>query len=247
MGTQEERGEEGDAGERHLPFCPRDPATVTSCKHEYHVQCILEWAQRSKECPMCWQPLSLKDPLSQELLDVVEQEQAWRHFEDDIQLQQVPGFASYNHFEEQIMQHLAQQLAQRGSLQNPRVSETHIEQLVDGALSAAGRRTMNCNHWISRIRSHGADRHQTNLEPMQESPQRSPLLDDSESLKSRFLVASAKCKETFTRTSRSLKERWRGRSDNAADFRARAQEVSAGENRCSVSKKHLEGVALEKL
>ena len=62
---------------------------LTSCKHEFHLQCILEWCvlisvwmnlislarqrssiflifccrcQRSSQCPMCWQPISLKDP-----------------------------------------------------------------------------------------------------------------------------------------------------------------------------------------
>ncbi|RVW30905.1 E3 ubiquitin-protein ligase RHF2A [Vitis vinifera] len=24
-------------------FCDSDPSTVTSCKHEFHLQCILEW------------------------------------------------------------------------------------------------------------------------------------------------------------------------------------------------------------
>ncbi|KAE8698297.1 P-loop containing nucleoside triphosphate hydrolases superfamily protein isoform 1 [Hibiscus syriacus] len=44
------------------PFTVHDPTTVTSCRHEYHLQCILEWSQRSKECPICWQSFVLKDP-----------------------------------------------------------------------------------------------------------------------------------------------------------------------------------------
>ncbi|XP_020228761.1 E3 ubiquitin-protein ligase RHF1A isoform X2 [Cajanus cajan] len=56
------------------PFGTDDPATITSCKHEYHLHCILEWSQRSKECPICWQLLILKDPASQELLTAVEAE-----------------------------------------------------------------------------------------------------------------------------------------------------------------------------
>ncbi|XP_073150089.1 E3 ubiquitin-protein ligase RHF2A-like isoform X3 [Henckelia pumila] len=55
-------------------FCDCDPSSVTSCKHEFHLQCILEWSQRSSNCPMCWQPFSLKDPSSQELLEAVERE-----------------------------------------------------------------------------------------------------------------------------------------------------------------------------
>ncbi|KAF3547303.1 hypothetical protein DY000_02009045 [Brassica cretica] len=55
-------------------FTLQDPATVTSCKHEYHLQCIIEWSQRSKECPICWQFFVLKDPVSQELLAAVDKE-----------------------------------------------------------------------------------------------------------------------------------------------------------------------------
>lgn len=96
-------------------FCDDDPATVTTCKHEYHLQCILEWSQRSKECPMCWQPLSLKDPDSQELLKAVGRERAIRR--NKIQASQIyqrppveeyefDRFASYGD-EDFIMQHLA--------------------------------------------------------------------------------------------------------------------------------------------
>ncbi|KAI3912343.1 hypothetical protein MKW92_046767 [Papaver armeniacum] len=47
---------------------------VTTCKHEFHLQCILEWAQRSSQFPMCWQTISLKDATSQELFTATEQE-----------------------------------------------------------------------------------------------------------------------------------------------------------------------------
>ncbi|MED6132358.1 hypothetical protein PIB30_018383 [Stylosanthes scabra] len=58
------------------PFTFVDPATITNCKHGYHLHCIIEWSQRSKECPICWQLLSLKDPASQELLAAVEAEKS---------------------------------------------------------------------------------------------------------------------------------------------------------------------------
>ncbi|PON80148.1 43kDa postsynaptic protein [Parasponia andersonii] len=60
------------------PFNSDDPSTITSCRHEYHLHCILEWSQRSKECPICWQLLALKDPASQELLAAVEKERLSR-------------------------------------------------------------------------------------------------------------------------------------------------------------------------
>ncbi|XP_055829412.1 E3 ubiquitin-protein ligase RHF2A-like [Solanum dulcamara] len=100
-------------------FSDSDPSTVTGCKHEFHLQCILEWYQRSSQCPMCWQPLSLKDPNSQELLDAVEHERNIRmnpprnttifHHPTlgDFELQHLPVSATDSELEERIIQHLA--------------------------------------------------------------------------------------------------------------------------------------------
>ncbi|XP_058779629.1 E3 ubiquitin-protein ligase RHF2A [Vicia villosa] len=100
-------------------FCDSDPSTVTSCKHEFHLQCILEWCQRSSQCPMCWQSISLKDPLSQELLEGVERERNFRlnpsrnatifHHPTlgDFELQHLPVGANDADLEERIIQHLA--------------------------------------------------------------------------------------------------------------------------------------------
>ncbi|KAH9318249.1 hypothetical protein KI387_020018, partial [Taxus chinensis] len=104
-------------------FSDNDPATVTSCKHEYHLQCILEWSQRSKECPMCWRILSLKDPASQELLAAVEQERNIRlsrspmfvrNSLDEIEFHHVPSYTDDSDFEERLMQHLAAAAMGRG-------------------------------------------------------------------------------------------------------------------------------------
>ncbi|KAG8371099.1 hypothetical protein BUALT_Bualt13G0051600 [Buddleja alternifolia] len=119
-------------------FCDSDPSTLTSCKHEYHLQCILEWCQRSSQCPMCWQPISLKDPSSQELLDGVVHERNVRmnpprnttifHHPTlgDFELQHLPVSASESELEERIIQHLAaaaamgraRQLARRENQRN---------------------------------------------------------------------------------------------------------------------------------
>lgn len=100
-------------------FCDNDPGTVTSCKHEFHLQCILEWCQRSSNCPMCWQAISLKDPSSQELLDAVEQERRFRfnptrnstifHHPTlgDFELQHLPVGVNDGELEDRIIQHLA--------------------------------------------------------------------------------------------------------------------------------------------
>ncbi|KAL3718446.1 hypothetical protein ACJRO7_003558 [Eucalyptus globulus] len=100
-------------------FCDSEPSTVTTCKHEYHLQCILEWCQRSSQCPMCWQPISLKDPSSQELLEAVEWERNFRFNPSrnatifhhptlgDFELQHLPVGATDSELEERIIQHLA--------------------------------------------------------------------------------------------------------------------------------------------
>ncbi|KAJ7548097.1 hypothetical protein O6H91_08G117000 [Diphasiastrum complanatum] len=93
-------------------FCAEDPASITSCNHAYHLQCILEWAQRSSECPMCWQSLVMKDAVGQELLSSAEHERSLRS--NQIQASFLPYFRSEDHeldhfasFEERLMQHLA--------------------------------------------------------------------------------------------------------------------------------------------
>lgn len=101
------------------PFNSADPATITSCKHEYHLHCILEWSQRSKECPICWQLLALKDPASQELLSAVEKERRSRsrsapsissppvHFFQEDEDSDNDSFSDEFVFDERIMRHLA--------------------------------------------------------------------------------------------------------------------------------------------
>ncbi|KAL4606736.1 hypothetical protein ACB092_09G125000 [Castanea dentata] len=100
-------------------FSESDPSTVTTCKHEFHLQCILEWCQRSSQCPMCWQPISLKDSTSQELLEAVERERSFRvtpprnatifHHPTlgAFELQHLPVGANDADLEERIIQHLA--------------------------------------------------------------------------------------------------------------------------------------------
>ncbi|XP_074289698.1 E3 ubiquitin-protein ligase RHF2A-like [Silene latifolia] len=100
-------------------FCESDPSTVTGCKHGFHLQCILEWCQRSSQCPMCWQPISLKDPTSQELLDAVVDERNIRlnpprnttifHHPalGDFEIQHLPVGVHESELEERIIQQLA--------------------------------------------------------------------------------------------------------------------------------------------
>ncbi|KAJ6321778.1 hypothetical protein OIU77_011788 [Salix suchowensis] len=107
------------------PFTPQEPATDTCCKHEYHLQCILEWSQRSKECPICWQLLVLKDPASQELLAAVETERRFRrrnsnpasmivhHLDEDYDIEQ-DSYSDDSDFDEHVLQqHLSASAASR--------------------------------------------------------------------------------------------------------------------------------------
>ncbi|RAL45959.1 hypothetical protein DM860_006113 [Cuscuta australis] len=131
-------------------FSDNNPSSVTVCKHEFHLQCILEWGQRGSQCPMCWQNLSLKDPNSQELFDAVEHERnvrmnpprnttIFRHPTlGDFELQHLPVSATDSELEERIIQHLAaaaamgraRHLARRGQRGGRSSSQGHPHFLV---------------------------------------------------------------------------------------------------------------------
>ncbi|XP_051114279.1 E3 ubiquitin-protein ligase RHF2A-like isoform X2 [Andrographis paniculata] len=113
-------------------FSDNDPATVTSCKHEFHLQCVLEWCQRSSNCPMCWQNITLKDPTSQELLEAVEHERNLRFTPSrnapvfrhptlgNFDLQHLPVGVDAAELEDRIIQHLAAAAAMGRSHHVPR-------------------------------------------------------------------------------------------------------------------------------
>lgn len=42
-------------------FTDEDPSSETRCGHGYHLQCIMQWAQRSRECPLCFEHIALVD------------------------------------------------------------------------------------------------------------------------------------------------------------------------------------------
>ncbi|XP_047308587.1 E3 ubiquitin-protein ligase RHF2A-like isoform X2 [Impatiens glandulifera] len=81
--------------------------------------CNVYRCQRSSQCPMCWQSISLKDPSSQELLAAVEHERNIRlnpprntaifHHPTlgDFELQHLPVSATDAELEERIIQHFA--------------------------------------------------------------------------------------------------------------------------------------------
>jgi E3 ubiquitin-protein ligase RHF len=87
---------------------------MTQCKHEYHLQCILEWSQRSNECPICWQVIIVfKDPSSQELLAAVENERSLRsnikvcHVYNDPEIIHDAHYLNDSDYDERIMWNFA--------------------------------------------------------------------------------------------------------------------------------------------
>ncbi|URE34248.1 E3 ubiquitin-protein ligase [Musa troglodytarum] len=111
-------------------FCESDPSTGGGMRSIYSVFLngiaflafsvitVLPRCQRSSQCPMCWQPTSLKDPTSQELPEAVEWERSFRLDNTqtttiiqhpafgDFELQHLPVGGSHAEIEECIFQHL---------------------------------------------------------------------------------------------------------------------------------------------
>lgn len=49
-------------------YTAADPGVPTICGHSYHLQCVMQWAQRSRECPLCFHSLLLQDEEMNQLL-----------------------------------------------------------------------------------------------------------------------------------------------------------------------------------
>ncbi|XP_044500434.1 E3 ubiquitin-protein ligase RHF1A-like [Mangifera indica] len=255
------------------PFSTANPATVTSCKHEYHLQCILEWSQRSKECPICWQLFVLQDPASQELLAAVESERCPKsrnitssvpspfHQEFDFGLD--PTYTDYPEIEERVMQHLATaRYFRRRELQRA-AGLDHSQVLVfTSAANAPGMLSSNttspdssCSSSegdtaTSSIQSAASIQHSSFLsgaavtrdgpfrprvifrKPQPDSPRGSnptEILSLSDSIKSKWSAASARYKESISKSTRGLKERLLARNNSVKELSKEVQrEMSAG-------------------
>lgn len=110
------------------PFSSSDPPTVTKCKHEYHLQCILEWSQRSQECPICSRQVVLTEPASQELLVAVETERNARsrcsvHYAPEIHESNDMDDGDVSDLEERIIRRFAA-LTSRARSINRRIRHT---------------------------------------------------------------------------------------------------------------------------
>ncbi|CAJ2658409.1 unnamed protein product [Trifolium pratense] len=260
-------------------FTLHDPSTVTCCKHEYHLHCILEWSQRSKECPICWQSLSLKDPASQELLIAVDAEKSLRsrnNYSSSLANSRVPfGYSNDDHkkvipfqddscsddIDEEIMQHLyaaasRARLVQRqrrqgsseagpsemfvfnSSLHVSGVQPTLTTSPADSSSPTSGLPSNVNNHPevarnISRPETDVPYRPRVLYSPSPPQDERklntSEMFSFPESIKSKFSAASARYKESISKSTRGLKEKLLARNVTVKELSKGVQrEMNAG-------------------
>ncbi|XP_020255956.1 E3 ubiquitin-protein ligase RHF2A-like isoform X3 [Asparagus officinalis] len=212
-------------------FCVDDPSAVTCCKHEFHLHCILEWCQRSSQCPMCWQAISLKDPTSQELLECVEMERnrvnqtrnastfyhpALGNFELQHDL---PVVAGNSELEERVIQHLAAVAAmghRRGESYPRNISISSIPSHADEVTSSR-----------PVYSSRGNFVGQSSL-----NDQDSALPSDLQSfsnLTSRLTAVSMRYKDSITKSTRGWRERFFPSNSSMSDIGSEVRrEVNAG-------------------
>ncbi|XP_010551670.1 PREDICTED: E3 ubiquitin-protein ligase RHF1A [Tarenaya hassleriana] len=256
------------------PFTVQDPATVTSCKHEYHLQCILDWSQRSKECPICWQLFTLKDPAGQELLAAVEKERLLRsrkvssasprsihHSLDDFHSDEEAS--QFSSFDEDFMRHLTEAAYRRGLLRRREsrrssgLGSSNAPTMVSPADMAnpdhnLGSISSNDSMANSAIPSTGSIQSPSNvysdsssaadgnnilrffpglsLSPSPKSPD-SPEASSSlpETIKSKLAAASARYKESISKSKQGLKEKLLARNNSIKEMSKGVQrEMNAG-------------------
>ncbi|KAF5951010.1 hypothetical protein HYC85_013003 [Camellia sinensis] len=258
------------------PFNSQDPPTVTNCRHEYHLQCILEWSQRSKECPICWQLLVLKDPSSQELLAAVENERNLRsrrnarHIREDYEMNIDNSYGDDSDFDERIMRHFAaaarraRYVERRGrprssgigpplvllsvptgdlpppDVQHMRTTSPEERQTSSYEFSEGDSPTFSTQRSVvpevvnvePKSVGNGECCNKPRVLCSPESPQRpssSEFLAFSESVKLKFSAASARYKESISKSTRGFKEKLLAQNISVRELgRGVQREMNAG-------------------
>ncbi|CAN6985839.1 unnamed protein product [Brassica oleracea var. botrytis] len=218
-------------------FTLQDPATVTSCKHEYHLQCIIEWSQRSKECPICWQFFVLKDPVSQELLAAVDKERLMKTTNmrspssprSSIPHEDFHSEEEESSFDEQFLRHLTE-AAHRRCLLRTRDTPIPSDDPTPSDMP-------NLGHNISAVISHVQHQNANPTSPADTSngsrisPGPSPSEASSlpEAIKSKLAAASARYKESISKSKQGLKEKLLARNNSVKELSKGVQrEMNAG-------------------
>ncbi|KAL8517602.1 hypothetical protein ACS0TY_015743 [Phlomoides rotata] len=211
-------------------FSDSEPSTITTCKHDFHLHCILEWCQRSSNCPMCWQPISLKDPSSQELLLAVEQERNLRSIpsRNATIYHHLPVRVDDPDFKNRIMQHLAAAAAMRRSHHFARgegswtLSSAHDQIPV----SSSGSTVMPTASQANDNRNYSSESSSPNTNGAGSSD---TLLSFSDMLRSRLSSMSMQYRESISRSASGLKEMLFSRSPSMSDIGSEVQrEINAG-------------------
>ncbi|XP_019448916.1 PREDICTED: E3 ubiquitin-protein ligase RHF2A isoform X7 [Lupinus angustifolius] len=214
-------------------FSITDPFSVTNCKHAFHLQCILEWCQRSSQCPMCWQAISLKDPTSQELLEAVERERNFRFNPSrntrifhhptvgDFELQHLSDGVAITNLEERIIQHLA---ASAAAMERERHIVRREGQSRRPSAQGSGYAANHQGSSYSNRRSPSLSSPST-----QDRASPSELQLFPESLKSRLNAVSMRYKESISKSTRGWKDRWFSGTTSMSDLGSEVKkEVNAG-------------------
>ncbi|XP_028119354.1 E3 ubiquitin-protein ligase RHF1A-like [Camellia sinensis] len=176
-------------------------------------------SQRSKECPIFWQLLVLKDPSSQELLAAVENERNLRsrrnarHIREDYEMNIANSYGDDSDFDERIMRHFtvaarrARYVERRGRPRSSGIGPPLVLLSVPTEYLPLPD--------VQRLRTTSPEEHQTSSYEFSEgdsptfstlsskSPQRpssSEFLAFSESVKLKFSTASARYKESISKS-----------------------------------------------
>ncbi|CAH8338563.1 unnamed protein product [Eruca vesicaria subsp. sativa] len=220
------------------PFTLHDPATVTSCKHEYHLQCIIEWSQRSKECPICWQFFVLKDPLSQELLAAVDKERLIKtssNMRSSSSPTSIPhsneeyfhSDEQFSSFDEQFLRHLTEAAHRRCLL---RSRDTPIPS-IDPTPTDIGNLAVisHAEHQDANPPSPASPADTTNGSRISPGPSPSEASSLPEAIKSKLAAASARYKESISKSKQGLKEKLLARNNSVKELSKGVQrEMNAG-------------------
>ncbi|KAF8097646.1 hypothetical protein N665_0284s0013 [Sinapis alba] len=213
------------------PFTLQDPATVTSCRHEYHLQCIIEWSQRSKECPICWQFFLLKDPVSQELLAAVDKERLMKTrnirssssspasiHQDDFHSDE-----EFSSFDEQFLRHLTEAAHRRCTRETPIPSNDPTPTTDLGHISAV---ISHVQHQNANPPSPADTSNGSRISP---GPSPSEASSLPEAIKSKLAAASARYKESISKSKQGLKEKLLARNSSVKELSKGVQrEMNAG-------------------
>ncbi|XP_023549294.1 E3 ubiquitin-protein ligase RHF1A isoform X2 [Cucurbita pepo subsp. pepo] len=235
------------------PFTSHDPPSITSCKHEYHLQCILDWSQRSNECPICCQLLVLRDPVGQELLAAIASEKLLKsrslssvastslrfheNFDVDHHLAAAASRARYVHRRER-QRHFGLGPSQGASAcpeevpvlicpLSPRFQDATLSSPNSDSPSPGSPLSSGGRTGISKVTPRVLLTETSS--GSQQKTNQSEGLSFPDSIKSKWSATSAKYKESIWRSTQGIKEKLLARNSSVKELsRGVKREVSAG-------------------